>query len=129
MKKVLRVKSFAVCWVHQVCGEKFRDFIHHHLRTFMVFQFYKTAMSVSTKTSHSSGEFYLKLSLANLEMDESTLQTHVCADFMLSRMTMQSQEEKSYIGSESEVKQIRVLTASLLASSASYFLISWQKTL
>ena len=39
---------------------------------------------------------------------------------------MQSQE-KSYSGSESEVKQIRALTASLLASSASYFLISWQK--
>jgi len=34
---------------------------------------------------------------------------------------------KSYSGSESEVKQIRALTASLLASSASYFLISWQK--
>ena len=43
-------------------------------------------------------------------------------------MTMQSQEEeKSYSGSESEMKQIRALTASLLASSASYFLISWQK--
>ena len=60
-------------------------------------------------------------------MDESTLLTHVCADFTLSRMTMQSQEEKSYSGSESEVKQIRTLTASLLASSASYFLISRQK--
>ena len=35
--------------------------------------------------------------------------------------------EKSYSGSESEMKQIRALTASLLASSASYFLISWQK--
>jgi len=30
-------KSFAVCWVHQVCGEKFRDFFHHRLHTFMVF--------------------------------------------------------------------------------------------
>ena len=62
-------------------------------------------------------------------MDDSTLLTRVCADFTLSRMTMQSQEEKSYSGSvcESEMKQIRMLTASLLASSASYFLISWQK--
>ena len=64
-------------------------------------------------------------------MDESTLLTHVRADFTLSRMTMQSQQEKSYSGSESEIlsemKQIRALTASLLASSASYFLISWQK--
>ena len=40
---------------------------------------------------------------------------------------MQSQEEKSYSGSESEMKQILALTSSLLASSASYFLISWQK--
>jgi len=92
----------------------------------MVFQLYKTATSVSTKASRSSGEFSLKLSLAYLEMDESTLLTHVCADFTLSRMTIQSQE-KSYSGSESEMKQIHALTASLLASSASYFLISWQK--
>ena len=87
----------------------------------------KTATSVSTKTSRSSGEFSLKLSLAYLEMDESTLLTHVCADFTLFRMIMQSQEEKSYSGSESKVKQIRALTASLLASSTSYFLISWQE--
>ena len=40
---------------------------------------------------------------------------------------MQSQEEKSYSGSESKMKQIRSLIASLLASSAIYFLISWQK--
>jgi len=57
-------------------------------------------------------------------MDESTLLTHVCADFMLSR----TQEEKSY-SAESKMKQIRSLTASLLASSASYFLISWQNPL
>ena len=31
---------------------------------------------------------------------------HVCADFMLSRMTMQSQEEKSYCWSEFKMKQI-----------------------
>jgi len=54
-------------------------------------------------------------------MDESTLLTHVCADFTLSgRMTMQSQEdlqeEKSYSGSESEMKWIRMLTALLTAS-------------
>ena len=126
MTKVSRVKSFAVCWVHQICRKKFRDFFHHHLHTFMVFQFYKTATSVSTKTSRSSGEFSLKLSLAYSEMDKSTLLTHVCADFTLSRMTMQSQEEKSY-SAESKMKQICALTASLLASSASYFLISWKK--
>ena len=89
----------------EVCGEKFRDFFHNHLYTFMVFQLYKTATSVSMKASHSSREFSLKLSLAYSEMDESTLLTHVCADFMLSRMTMQSQE-KSYSWSESEMKQI-----------------------
>ena len=130
MTKVSRVKSFAVYWVHQVCREKFHDFFHHHLHTFMVFrvvfQLYKTAMSISTKTLCSSDEFSLKMSLAHLKMDESTLLTHVCADFTLSRMTMQSQE-KSYSGSESEMKQICTLSASLLASSASYFLISWKK--
>ena len=40
------------------------------------------------KASRSSHEFSLKLSLAYSEMDESTLLTHVCADFMLSRMTI-----------------------------------------
>ena len=72
--KSFKGKSFTVCWVHQVNGEKFHD----HLHTFMVFQLYKTAMSVSTKVSRSSHEFSLKL---YSEMDESTLLTHVCADF------------------------------------------------
>ena len=46
----------------------------HHLHTFMVFQLYKTATSVSTKALRSaSREFSLKLSLAYSEMDESTL--------------------------------------------------------
>ena len=105
--KVFRVKSFAVCCVHQVCGEKFRDFFHHHRlhALFMVIQLYKTATSVSTKALHSSRESSLKLSLTYLEMDESTLLTHVCADFTLSRMTMQS-HEKNYSWSESEMKQI-----------------------
>ena len=57
--------------------------------TTMVFQLYKTATSVSTKASCSSHKFSLKLSLAYLEMDKSTLLTHVCGDFTLSRMTMQ----------------------------------------
>ena len=47
-------------------GEKFREFFHHHLHTFMVFQLYKTATSVSTKALRSSREFSLKLSLAYL---------------------------------------------------------------
>ena len=57
----------------------------HDLHTFMVFQLYKTATSVSTKDSCSSREFLLKLSLAYSEMDESTLNmigvftdTYVC---------------------------------------------------
>jgi len=61
-------------------------FFHHHLHTFMVFQLYKTAVSVSAKVSCSSCKFSLKLSLAYSEMDESTLLTHMCAD---SRMTIQ----------------------------------------
>ena len=47
------------------------------------------------KVSHSSCEFSLKLSLAYLEMDGSTLLTHVCADFKLSRKTMQLPNEPS----------------------------------
>ena len=39
-------------------------------------------------------------------MDKSTLLTHVCVDFMLSRTTLQSQEEKSYSWSEFKMKQI-----------------------
>jgi len=31
-------ENFAVCWVHQVCGEKFCDFYHHHLHTSLKFQ-------------------------------------------------------------------------------------------
>jgi len=58
------------------------------------------------KASRSLRKFSLKLSLAYSEMDESTLLTHVCADFTLSRITMQSQEEKSYNWSASEMKQI-----------------------
>ena len=92
-------------------------FFHHYLHTFMlafvVFQLYKTAVSVSTKVSRSSREFSLKLSLVYLEMDESTLLTQVCAD---SRMTMQLRywKEKSYSWSESEMKQI-----------ANHFLVSF----
>jgi len=44
---------------------------------FMVFQLYKMATSISTKALHSSHELSLKLSLAYLEMDESTLLTCV----------------------------------------------------
>ena len=71
-------ESLAAWWVYQVCGEKYRDFFHHHLHTFMVFQLYKTATSVSMKASHSSHEFSLKLSLAYSEMDESTYITETC---------------------------------------------------
>ena len=69
------------------------------------FHLYTTATSVSTKASH---KFSLKLSLAYLylEMDESIWLTHVCADFTLSRITMESQEEESYSSSESKMKQI-----------------------
>ena len=116
-------KSFTVCWAHQVCGEKFCNFFHYFLHTYMVYQLCKTATSVSTKILHYSREFSLKLSSAYSEMDKSTLLTHVWAYFSFPRWPcMQSQEEKSYSWSES-----RLLTASLLASSASYFLISWQK--
>ena len=77
-------------------GEKLRDFFHHYLHTFMIFQLCKTATSVSTIVLHFSREFSLKLSSTYLKMDESTLLTRVCR-FQLSKMTTQSQEEeKSY---------------------------------
>ena len=84
----------------------------------MVFQLYKTAKSVSTKTLCSSGEFSLKLSLAYSEMDESALLACVCRFHAFQDDHAVTGGEELYSGSESEVKQIRTLTASLLASSA-----------
>ena len=54
-------------------------------------------------------------SLAYSEMDESALLTHVCADFTLSRMTMQSQEEKIYSWSESEMKKLQITNRFLVS--------------
>ena len=117
MTKVLRVKSCTVCWIHQVCGEKFRDFFHHHLHTFMVFQLCKTAMSVSTKGSRFSHEFSLKLSSAYSKMDESTLLTCV----QISRFPgWPCSHRRRRPTVEVIPRWNRLLTASLLASSASY---------
>ena len=102
--KVLRFAGFI-----RYVGKGFVIFsITTFIATFMLFQPYKTAMSILTKASCSSHGFSLKLSLAYSEMDESTLLTHVCADFTLSRMTMHSQEEKSYSWSESKMKQLQI---------------------
>ena len=90
----------------------------------MVFQFCKTATSVSTKVSYSSREFSLKLSSGNGQ--EYITDTSV-RRFQLSKMTMQLQEEKSYTVEVSPRQTAGLPTASLLASSASYFLIFWQK--
>ena len=65
--QVTKVLRFAGVW-----GKVFQIFFHHHLHTFMVFQLYKTATSISTKASRSLHEFSLKLLLVFLEMDEST---------------------------------------------------------
>jgi len=126
-RKRQKFRGWKVSWFAGFIRYAGKSFAIFSITTFIHSWFSKTATSVSTKTSHSSGEFSLKLSLAYSQMDESTLLTHVCANFTLSRMTMKSQKEKSYSGIESEMKQIRALTTSLLASSASYFLISWQK--
>ena len=67
----------------------------------------------------------LKLSLAYLEMDESTLLTHVCADFMLPGWPCSHRRRRATV--EVSPRWNRLLTASSLASPASYFLISWQK--
>ena len=103
MTKVLRVKSFVVCWVHQVCGVKFCDFFHHHLHTFMVFRLYKTTMRISTKALHSSSEFSLKPSLAYSEMDESTLLTRLCRFHAF-------QDDHAVTGEELQLKRVRDVT-------------------
>ena len=90
-------------------GEKFRSLLGSSGKWGKFLRFYlsppsyihgfptlPTATSVSTKASRSLREFSLKLSLPYSEMDESILLTHLCADFTLSGMTMESQEEKSY---------------------------------
>ena len=124
MTKILRVKSFTVGWVHQVCVEKFCNFFRHHLHTFMVFQLYKTATSSSTEASHSSREFSLKLLLAYSEMDESTLLTHVCVQISCFPGWLCSHWRRATV--EVNLRWNRSLTASLLAFSVSCFLIFWQ---
>ena len=69
-------------------GEKFRGFLGSSGMRGKVSRFFpsppsyihgfQTATSFSTKASHSSCEFSLKLSSACSEMDESTLLTRVC---------------------------------------------------
>ena len=110
---------------------RFAGLIRYVGKSFMIFSittFIYSWLSNSTKQLQVfqwKFKYFLKLSLAYLEMDECTLLKHVCADFTLFRMIMQSQEEKATV--EVSPRWNRSLTASLLASSASYFLISWQK--
>jgi len=120
----LRVKSFAVCWVHQVCEEKFCDFFPSppsYTHGFPTLQNNYSLTSVSTKVSHSSHEFFLKLSLAySWNGQEYTLLTHFHA----------FQDDHAVTGRrivtvEVSPRRNRSITASLLASSPSYFLISW----
>ena len=73
---------------------------------FMVFQLYKTATSVSTTVL----QILLKtvISILGNEREyitDTCVYVFMCADFTLARMTMQSQEEKSYSCSESETDE------------------------
>ena len=70
------------------------------------FQLYKTATSVSTKASHSSREFSLKLSLTYWEMDERTLLDTCVQISRFPGWPCSQQEEKRYSWSEFEMKQI-----------------------
>ena len=117
------MKSFTVCWVHQVCGEKFHDFFHRHLHTFMVFQLYKTATSVSTKASHSSREFSFKTVISILGNGREYI-TDKCMQISCFPGWPCSHRRRATVEVSSRWK--RSLTTSLLASSVSYFLISWQ---
>ena len=76
-------KKFHSFLVHQVCGEKFHNFIHHHysITTFVDSQFSnstKQLRAFQQNFSCSSSELSWELSLADSEMDESTLLTRVC---------------------------------------------------
>ena len=120
-------------------GKSFAIFsITTFIHPFMVFQLYKTATSVSMKALRSSRVSSLKLSLVPSEMDEKTLLTHVCecrfhtfqdnSSFYMYLLYQLGTGGMTTLQSQPQLKWVRrSLTASLLASSASYFLISWQK--
>ena len=93
MKKVLRVKSFVDCWIHQVSREKFHGFDHHHLHGFTVFQ--NNYMRFNKTSCQLSLEPRLELSLADSEMDESAILTHasVCRFYAF-------QDDHAVIGEE-----------------------------
>ena len=97
----------------------------------MIFQLYKNSYECFNESFAFLMWILIKLSLmAYSEMDENTLLTHVCADFTLSGMTVPCCHRRRKHGKATvEVSQRwnRWLTASLLASSASCFLIPWQK--
>ena len=122
-----RKRSFAVCWIHQVCGEKFCNFFYHHLHTFMVFQLYKTATSVSMKASRSSREFSLKLSLArdrslaHWEMDENTV-LHYWNMCTCRFHAFQQSQEKSYGWKMKQITNRSSLLASFFCKLPPYLL-------
>jgi len=91
----------------------------------MVFQLCKTATSVSTKVLCSSREFSV-ISIYS-EMDKSTLLTQMCADFSFPRWPCSHRRRRAIQLKWVQDKTAGSLTASLLASFASYLLISWQK--
>ena len=97
-----------------------KSFAIFSITTFIIHGF-PTATSVSTKVSRSSSEFSLKLSSA---YTRKWTRVHKCAQISAFR------DDHAVTGGEklySWDKTAGLLTASLLASSASYFLISWQK--
>ena len=121
-------KSFESEKFHGLLGSsgmwgKVSQFFNHHLRTFMVFQLYKTATSISTKASRSSCEFSIKTVISILGNGQEQLHyKHMCEQIS------HFQDDHAVTGGEDlQLKMRQITTASLLAPSASYFLISWQK--
>ena len=86
-------EKFRGYWVRQVCREKFCSFLQQHLQTLMVFQLYTSDSSKQLPAFQRKLCFLHELSLKTVHHQRREYITDVCADFTLSRMTMQ---EKSY---------------------------------
>ena len=115
------------CWVHQVCGEKFRDFFDHHLHNYI-----HGFPALQNSYEHFNESFMfltwilLKTVISILGNGrEYITDICVCADFTLSGWLSCHRRRKATV--EVCPRWNRSQTASFLASSASYFLISWQK--
>ena len=122
------MKSFAVCWAHRVCGEKFCDFFPSPPSLFHGFPTVQNSYECFNESFMFLTWTLIKTVISIYsEMDKSKLLTKVCADFSFPRWPCSHRRRRAIQLKWVQDKTAGLLTASLLASSASYFLISWQK--